>query len=185
MSVIAAVQESEVTGEVAEIYEEIQREFGIPFVPNLSKTLANSPNAVKGYWEAVKNILLKTSLPTSLAAMILFSIASASKCNYCGSIHKVTCRTVGIDEDTLSALDSNLDALSPRRVQTIVAFAKKCATDRLNLVDEDYESVREQGVSDAEMVEIIALAALGNFLDTIADSLKLDLDEAIAQALQD
>jgi alkylhydroperoxidase family enzyme len=53
-----------------------------------------------------------------------------------------------------------------------------------NLVGDDYENVREQGVSEEEIVEIISLAALGNFLDTIADSLKLDVDEAISAALQ-
>jgi len=132
----------------------------------------------------LRNVFLQTSLPTSLAAMILYTVAAANKCNYCGSIHKVTCRTVGIDEDTLAALDSDLAGLSPRRVQAIVAFAKKCATDRQSLVDADYDSIREQGVSDEEMVEIISLAALGNYLDTLADSLKVEVDEAIAQALQ-
>jgi alkylhydroperoxidase family enzyme len=56
--------------------------------------------------------------------------------------------------------------------------------DRHNLSDADYDSVREQGVSDEEIVEIISLAALGNYLDTIADSLKLEVDDAIAQALR-
>ena len=54
---------------------------------------------------------------------------------------------------------------------------------RQSLTDADYEEVRNQGVSDEEMVEIIALAALGNYLDTIADSLKLPVDDFIAQAL--
>ena len=55
--------------------------------------------------------------------------------------------------------------------------------DRQSLTDADYEEVRNQGVSDEEMVEIIALAALGNYLDTIANSLKLPVDDFIAQAL--
>jgi uncharacterized peroxidase-related enzyme len=184
MSQLPSIQEAEASGEVAEIYDEIQREMGIPFVPNIDKALAISPNALAGKWQVLRNVFLRTSLPTSLAAMILYTVAAANKCNYCGSIHKVTCRTVGIDEDTLAALDSDLAGLSPRRVQAIVEFAKKCATDRHNLSDADYDSVREQGISDEEIVEIISLAALGNYLDTIADSLKLEVDEAIAQALQ-
>lgn len=179
-----AIQETESNSEVSEIFAEIQRELGIPFVPNIGKTLAISPTAVKGYWEVFKYVFLKSSLPNSLAAMVLYSIASANNCNYCGSIHKVTCRTVGIDEHTLAALDSNLAALSPRRVQAIVAFARKCAMEPQSLVADDYQEVREQGVSEEEIVEIISLAALGNFLDTIADSLKLEVDEAISAALQ-
>jgi uncharacterized peroxidase-related enzyme len=184
VSQLPRIQETEASGEVADIYDEIQREMGIPFVPNIDKMLAISPSALAGKWQVLRNVFLQTSLPTSLAAMILYTVAAANKCNYCGSIHKVTCRTVGIDEDTLAALDSDLTGLSPRRVQAIVAFAKKCATDRQSLVDADYDSIREQGVSDEEIVEIISLAALGNYLDTLADSLKVEVDEAIAQALQ-
>ena len=62
-------------------------------------------------------------------------------------------------------------------------FALKCAMDRQSLTDEDYEDVRAQGVGDGELIEIVALAALGNFLDTIADSLKIDVDSVIAEAL--
>ena len=38
MSALPCIQESEASGEVAAIYEEIQRELGIPFVPNIDKT---------------------------------------------------------------------------------------------------------------------------------------------------
>jgi alkylhydroperoxidase family enzyme len=70
------------------------------------------------------------------------------------------------------------------RVQKIVEFARKCAMDRHSLTSADYESLRELGVSDEELVEIVALAALANYLDTISDSLKLEVDDAIAQALK-
>ena len=53
-----------------------------------------------------------------------------------------------------------------------------------SLVDDDYQAVRDLGIGDDEIVEIISLAALGNYLDTIADSLKLNVDEAISEALQ-
>jgi uncharacterized peroxidase-related enzyme len=184
MSAPSAIQENEQGGEVSEVFAEIQRELGIPFVPNIGKTLAHSPTALKGYWAVFNQVFLKTSLPNSVAAMILYSIASANNCNYCGSIHKVTCRAVGIDEDTLSALDSNLAALAPKRVQAIVSFARKCAMNPQSLVDDDYQTVRDLGIGDDEIVEIISLAALGNYLDTIADSLKLNVDEAISEALQ-
>lgn len=184
MSEIQGIRENEATGEVTGLYDEIRREMGIPYVPNILKALAHSPRALEGTWRAVHDVFLQTSIPHSLAAMIMYSVASANKCNYCGSIHKVTCRTAGIDENTLATLDGDLAALSPVRVQKIVEFARKCAMDRHSLTSADYESLRELGVSDEELVEIVALAALANYLDTISDSLKLEVDDAIAQALK-
>ncbi len=184
ISQLPMMDESEATGEIAEVFGDIKRGFEIPFVPNLDKSLATSAPALKGTWEVIRNVFLETTLPMPLKTMILFSVASLNKCQYCNSIHKVTCRTIGIDEETLAALDSDLEALAPRRVQEIVKFAQKCAGDRLNLVEADYDAVRQQGVNDEEIIEIIALAALGNYLDTLADSLKIELDTMIAEALQ-
>ena len=183
MGQLPLIEEAEASAEVTELYDEIRREMQIPFVPNIDKALAISPNALRGEWEVLRNVFLQTSLPMSLAAMILFSISAANKCGYCGPMMKVTCMTLGIDEETLVSLDSDLESLSPRRVQAIVKFATKCAMDRANLGDQDFEDVRQQGVSDSEIIEVISLAALANYLNTIADSLKIDVDEAIMAAL--
>lgn len=183
MSVVPVIEQADATGEVAEIYNEIQREMGIPFVPNLNKAIAGAPNVLKGTWEALRNIFLQTTLPMPLAMMILFKCANSNNCQYCESIHRVNCISSGIDQKTLEALEKDMGALSPSRVQTIVRFAEKCARDRQNLNDADYELVRAQGISDDEIIEIVGLAALANFLDTIADSLKLEVDDMIAQAL--
>ena len=86
MSQLSSIQESEASGEVASIFEEIQRELGIPFVPNIDKTLAISPKALAGTWQLFRNVFLGTSLPASLAAIILYTVAAANKCNYCGSL---------------------------------------------------------------------------------------------------
>lgn len=130
-----------------------------------------------------RNVLLSTSLPMTLASMILYSISAANKCRYCSAIFKVTCVTVGIDEGALAALDSDLEDLTPMRAQVIIKFARKCALDRTNLSEADFDEVRAQGIGDGEIAEIVSLAALGNYLNTVADSLRADVDEVIASAL--
>ena len=44
--------------------------------------------------------------------------------------------------------------------------------------------MRERGVSDEELVEIIQIAAIGNYLDTLADALKIEVDSAITDVLE-
>lgn len=183
VSGIPIVEADEAMGEIKEIYDDIQRVMEIPFVPNLWKSLGSSNVALKGTWNVLQNVFLQTNLPMSLAAMILFSIAAAKKCQYCSAVHQLTCKTLGVEEDTLAALNSDLEALAPRRVQAIVKFAQKVALDPQGLSEPDYEAVREQGVSDGEIMEIISLAALGNYLDTVADAVKSDVDSVIKEAL--
>jgi alkylhydroperoxidase family enzyme len=91
--------------------------------------------------------------------------------------------SAGIDHQTLAALDGNLGDLAPMRARSIVEFAQKCARDRAHLSEADYENLRVQGVREEEILEIVALAAMANFLNTISDSLKLQIDDEIAQML--
>lgn len=184
VSQLPATEEQEASGEVAQRFDEIKRVMQIPFIPNLYKTMATSPTALSGTWEVVSNVYLQTNLPKSLASMILYSIASAKNCEYCSSVHQLTCKTLGVDERTLAALNSDLAALAPKRVQEIVQFAQKCALDPQSLAAADYDAVRDQGVGDDELMEIIALAALANYLDTLADGMKVEVDSPIREALQ-
>ena len=115
MSHFQIMDESAADGEVAEVFDEIKRVMEIPFVPNILKSQGLSASALKGTWGALSNVFLRTNLPMSLASMILYSIAAARNCEYCSAVHKMTCRTVGIDEDTLAALEKDLEALAPRR----------------------------------------------------------------------
>ncbi len=177
------VADGEASPEVAQKFDDIKRVLEIPFVPNIHRMAANSPAALNGIWAALQNIFLQTSLPVSLASMILYSISAAKKCQYCSAIHQVTCKTLGVEEDTLAALDSNLEALAPQRVQTIVKFAQKCALDPQSLQAADYETVRAQGIGDQELMEVIALAGLGNLLDTLADGMRVEVDSALTEAL--
>ncbi len=155
----------------------------MPFVINLFKASAGSPRILKGLWAAYATLIGQTTLPASLASMIGFAVSAANKCDYCNSLHTVACRTIGIDDDMLTAINSDLEALTPQRVQEIIRFAVKAATSPQDLVEADYERVRDQGISDEEIAEIVIVAAWATFTDRIADSLKIGIDVQVRQAL--
>jgi len=48
---------------------------------------------------------------------------------------------------------------------------------------EDYARVREQGVTDEELVEVILVAAAANYVDTLADARKIEVDPMVTAAL--
>jgi len=183
ISQLPLVEENEAGSQVAELFDNIKQVMEIPFVPNIHKSVAAAPNALAGTWDVLRNVFLQTNLPMSLASMILFSIASAKNCQYCSAIHQLTCTTLGVEEDTLAALQDDLSAVAPERVQAIVLFAQKCALDPQGLTADDYDAVRQQGVSDEEIIQVISLAALANYLDTLADALKVPVDSVIREAL--
>lgn len=69
------------------------------------------------------------------------------------------------------------------RVREIIRFARRCARTPYAVTEEDYEMVRNYGISDEEIVEIVSLAAVGNYFDTLADALKLETDSFYKEGL--
>jgi uncharacterized peroxidase-related enzyme len=177
------IEEDEATGEVAALFEEIKREMMVPAVPNLFKALAASPAALAIEWALFRALYTHGTLPQSLSAMILYAVAEQNECQYCSASHELSCRTLGIDEETLHKLVHDLPQLTPERVRATIQFALRVARSPKTLERDDYDALRAQGVSEEELVEIIQLAALGSFGDALSDALKIDVDPAVSEAL--
>lgn len=182
-TILPLIQEAEAVGEVERIYAEVKREWQTPFVPNIFKALAVSPAAVTMYWEMLSSFYRNTTFPQSLSSMILYTIAETGNCTYCSAGHELTCRTLGIDEATLSALVEDLGNVSPERVRALIEFSLKVAHDPKSLIAEDYQRLRDAGVMDAEVAELILIACLGVMGDTLADALKIEVDPETSRAL--
>ena len=183
VSGLPIIEENEAAGEVAKLYEEAKRVLEMPYIPNLAKALAIAPNVLTMCLDVFRSFYQHMTLPQSLIAMISYCIPEAKNCKYCTANGELHCRTLGIDEETLHMLARDLGNVSPLRVQAIIQFALKCALEPQSLVAEDYNRVRDQGVTDEEMLEIIYIAAMANYADTLADTLKIEVDEMVTQAL--
>jgi len=149
----------------------------------MNKVLAQSPQALKATVAMLGELFMGSSLPQPIVSMLLYSISLARRCQYCSSMHRLTCRMVGVDETMLSAVGNNLGSVTPERVQAIVAFGIKAAMSSADLTEADYDKLRDMGISDSEIVEIVALSGLGVYLDIVAESLKIEVDVMVKQGL--
>ncbi len=180
---IELVEESNASGEVSEIYEAVKRALQVPEVPNIDKVLAHSLPALKGTTELLGALYIGSTLPQPVVSMLLYSISLARDCQYCSSLHRLTCRMVGVDEDMLVAIGNDPGSVTPERVQAIVNFGVKAAMSSVDLTRDDFEKLRDMGISDSEIVEIVALAGMGTYLNIIANALKVEVDPMIKQGL--
>lgn len=181
---IQFIEEDEAKGDVAALYDEIRRTMQIPFVPNLIKSLSASRAALHAHWSMYSSFMGQTSLPISLVSMILYAVAASNDCRYCSAMNELSCRTFGIDDETLHAMAKDLDHVSPERLRAIIQFAVKVVHMPLEVTPEDYGSLRAHGLGDDEIVEIVLLAAVGQFNDILSDALKIDIDTMVMEALE-
>jgi len=178
------IEEDEATDEVAEIYNEMKRELQMPFVLNVMKALAVSPGMLALQWNIIRAYYKHTTLPQSLIAMIGYTIATKNNCTYCSVHNELTCRTLGIDEDTLDKLVKDLGNVNPQRIRAIIEFALKVAKYPQSLIRTDYDKLRDQGITEEEIVEIIVMAAVSVYNDIVAEALQIEVDTMVTESLE-
>ena len=181
MTQLQLVPERGAQGEVARVYAEIRETLGISFVPNFFKTLANSPTALRATWEAYRNNSWRGTIPTVLKEMMFVAVSTARDCRYCEIAHLAFCKQLGADEKTRRSLVENLDAVVPRRSADVVKFAVKAAMTPAAIDSTDYKLLRDHGITNAEVAEILAMTAFSMYATTLADAFHLPVDPEFEQ----
>jgi uncharacterized peroxidase-related enzyme len=177
------ISEDSAVGEVKRIFGEIRREKRIPFVPNYFKTLAHAPLSLDATWIAYREISTRGSLPEALKEMIFVAISVARNCKYCEAAHLAFCSLLGVDSDSLRTVTGQIDGLQPERTKDIIRFSVKCAMEPRSIEQSDFTNLRSHGITDAEIIETIAMCGFAMYATTVADVLRLDMDLEVLNVL--
>jgi uncharacterized peroxidase-related enzyme len=178
---LPTVEPESASKEVVEVYNDFQRRMGFPAAPNFIKTQGHSLAVARGTWGLVQHVLVGGLLPRTLKEMMFVAISQARKCRYCEAAHVACCRMLGIEPKALEALLSNVTDISPPKAREIILFGLKCASDPQSLTEGDFEGLRRYGLGQSEIMEIISMAALAVYANTIADATGMQADEMFTQ----
>ena len=64
----------------------------------------------------------------------------------------------------------------PKRDKAVITFGLLAATKPLEMTESDYQNLRDLGLDDSEIFEIIATADLFSFVNRYTDSIALEID---------
>lgn len=129
-------------------------------VPNILATMAQSSAALGGYL-GFAGALAEGKLSAQLREQIALTVAGASECDYCASVHTAVGRKNGIAR---AELDRNLRGKSEDvRTGAALHFAGRIVATRGNVSDDDLETVRRAGFSEEEVVEVVANTMINVF----------------------
>lgn len=168
--------EATATTEVADILVDFRKRMGFPEAPNFIKAQSASPSVMRGTWGLVQNVLVDGNLPRSLKEMIFVAISMDRKCSYCEAAHVACCRMLGVDEETIEQLVENVEGLMPERTRDIISFGRKCARAPQSLDDSDFQQLKDHGLDEAEILELIAMSGLAVYANTMADATRVEPD---------
>jgi uncharacterized peroxidase-related enzyme len=174
------VNDPTVDGHLQTLFEEIKRTSGMPFVPNIMRVNANSTAAAWGVFECGKKLMLEGKLEPALKQLVFVAISAARECAYCEGAHMAWCRMLGVDEETIAkvAAEAEEPSISPPLAREAIRFAVKCALRPREVDEADFAALRAHGLSDEQIMELIAFAGMCVFNNVIADVTSIPLDDA-------
>ena len=163
--------------DVNAVYEEFYRGMAFPAPPNFIMTQGHSSTVVRGTWEAVKHVLVNGELPRWQKEMMFVAISKDRNCRYCTAAHIACCRMLGVKTDLIDILVRNVDDLTDLKLREMIQFALKCSRNPTNVTEHDYGALRQHGLTQSQIVEIIGMAAFAVYANIIADATAMDSDQ--------
>ena len=177
MSFLVTVPVSEATGEVRAMYERSQAQPG--YVPNYAKAFSHRPEV----WAAWTALLaaIRGHLDPRRYELVTVAAARALGCSYCALAHARILREKFYAAPELTAIvDGRAGTLSPADA-ALVAFAERVARDASGITAADVQTLRDHGLSDAEIFDVVAAVAARCFFSTVLDAVGAEPDADLAK----
>ena len=171
--------ESTVDDDVARWYQRQRDAWG--YLPNYAPAYAYRPD-VADAWNRL-NGTIKSHMDQRRYELASIAAARAYGSTYCTAAHSKFLRDECGDDATMRAIaaDPTGEALDPTD-RAVVAFATHVAGDASSITAADVDELRNQGLSDPEIVDVALAAAARAFFTKVLDALGVEADAELGQA---
>ncbi|MFC1807578.1 carboxymuconolactone decarboxylase family protein [Candidatus Omnitrophota bacterium] len=171
MQRINPIKSQEATGKAKELLGAVEKSMGM--APNILKTMANSPSALEAFLN-ISGALSSGVLSAKIREQIALLTATINKCDYCLAAHTFIAKNQGISE---AAIDEGKNgASSDSKTDAILKFVRAVVQKKAVVDDSEIAALRDAGVSDEEIVEIIANVVQSIFTNYFNHIVKTDID---------
>jgi uncharacterized peroxidase-related enzyme len=171
MARVSVIDPNTATGEAAALLGAVQAQLGV--TPNFIRVLANSPKALEGFL-GLYGAAGGFAIDKATQERIALAVAEGNGCQYCVSAHTAIGRHAGLSNDEMQL--NRRGTSSDARAAAAVAFAKALNDNLGEVTAAEFEAARRAGLSDGEIVEIIAIVALNIFTNLLGKATRVEID---------
>lgn len=183
-TISSIIDDAPVSFELEETFLKIRKALKAPFTPNFFRVWAASPESLKGIWPVMDHILTSGRVSRRLKEMIFVAISSLNGCHYCEAAHHAFALSIGVMPDQIDDLIKNYtaDTADPED-KAAIDFAVRLAKNSHSSSEQDFQTLRELGFDDEEIMEIIAMSGMGVFYNHLANATKINIDEGFIKMI--
>jgi uncharacterized peroxidase-related enzyme len=168
---IPSVHLATASEKVRPLFEGLKKKLGT--VPNLFATIGQSPEALQALLGATE-ALGHGALSGREVEQVNLLTSELNGCAYCISAHGALGKLAGLSPDDIEAARAGRGANT--REQAILALVQRVVRTGGAGAGTDLTRAREAGLSDAEVIEVLAHIALKTFTNAVGILAQTDID---------
>ncbi|MFE2994913.1 carboxymuconolactone decarboxylase family protein [Nocardia sp. NPDC059246] len=172
MSGLPLLEPEDASAATAALFTEAQQAFGI--TANLTKAMANSPSALRGYLD-LSDALRHGRIPPATRERLALLVAQHNRSDYELSAHTYRgAKVTGLPaEETIRARQA---ASTDPEAEAALAFAQALLVHNGTVTDADLRTAQDAGLAPDLLVEIIAHVALNVFTTYVTTAGRVAID---------
>ncbi|WNG16968.1 carboxymuconolactone decarboxylase family protein [Cystobacter fuscus] len=161
------------------LLQSLQKKLGR--VPNLYATIGHSPGALQSMLSWEEALSRGNTLSRREREQLSLHVSELNGCGYCISAHSAIGKSAGLSEQDIDA--ARVGAGVNARENAILALARRVVRTGGHGAGGELTRAREAGLTDAEVVDIIAAVSLRSFTNAVAVIAQTELDWPKAPSL--
>jgi uncharacterized peroxidase-related enzyme len=170
---IDTIPEEAAKGVLAEYYRLQKGAWG--FLPNYAAAFSSRPEVAMA-WDAL-NKTVRNGMDRRRFEIATIGAARALRSTYCTAAHSKFLRDVCDDEPAMTAIaDDPSGASLSDQDRAVYRFAMQVAEDAASIEQSDVDRLRELGLSDGDVADVVFAAAARCFFTRVLDGLGARLD---------
>ncbi|KYK34655.1 MAG: hypothetical protein AYK22_05040 [Thermoplasmatales archaeon SG8-52-3] len=168
MSWIKIIKPTEATGELMQIYKEIEEKRGK--ISNIMKIQSLNPNIMKNHIDLYINLMFGPSgLSREEREFIAVCVSIINNCEYCIKHHAESLNNYWKDGNKIEKFIEDFNSIEiSLRLQNILDYVFKLTGNPSYLKENDIDNLRKSGFSDKDILDINLITSYFNFINRIA-----------------
>ncbi len=182
MSHLATIEEDVATGATAELYARERQRVG--HLPAYSRAFGTRPG-VYDAWRALATAVTST-MPLRRFELVTLAAARELRSTYCSVAHGAILAEKFMSEDDVARLArGDIPETLDDEERAVVAFAAKAARAAADITVDDVEVLRQHGLDDGDILDVVLATAARCFFSTVLDATGTLADAGFADRMSD
>ncbi len=164
------LEREQASPELHPLFDALLRDRGV--VPNMFKTVAQSPELVLGFAAFLKPLLRDGALPGAYKELVSTLVARRLDCDYCATAHTISAIQKGATREQIEALDDYEHGPFSAAEKVGFRIADRLHESPHGIDDALYAEARRH-FSEKQFIELAAVAAAFEFFPRFVSALRI------------